>query len=580
MKIEDNIKTNSLSVKELFTRSFIIPDYQREYSREKEHLEKLRIDLFEEDEEDYFIGSMVLLKNKKNDSLDVVDWQQRLITLSLIVAAIAKYTDNLDIEEKDSEERKSTKRKAIRLLSKESEESQNSRDPIIKINRTSNLFYSHLIWIWEGKISAKKDEEKLLKKNLERVIKKIEEEVSQKINMSNKKEILRYLNSLIFRLNRVYLIEIIVSDEESAYNIFEVLNDRWLELNTADLLKNLLLKQATKDVSREIYRIRNDMLVLLEDRKLKVITYIRHFWISRFEVVSEKKLYTSIKNEVSSYKDNDLIDFAKNLFDSSSNYIQLLKPSPNDFSKYNKGKEIYHWLYSLASFWVKQCYPLLLSLFNKLNNKIIKEKDFVYYLDVIEKFTFLFNRSWLSPSKIDWIYSEYAIKLYPVEKENDIKKVMSSMIKEFKDLIKNVSILNLFDSLVYGKNKDNKSIVYVLETIERLRSKELLIYGNSIEHIYAKSLSKKFAKKHNLSEEDAGKYLHKIGNLTILNREDNNKLGNEEIFSKKKYIYQESTLNITNELSHYHTWDKEEIEKREKDFFKLFSEIRNLSNFN
>jgi len=82
------------NVQQFLTNSYVIPDYQRPYSWDKEQCSKLWEDItdfFEnQNEEDspYFLGNVVVYNENKKRI--VVDGQQRLITLNLLVKSYLK----------------------------------------------------------------------------------------------------------------------------------------------------------------------------------------------------------------------------------------------------------------------------------------------------------------------------------------------------------------------------------------------------------------------------------------------------------------------------------------------------------
>ncbi len=92
----------SKTIKKLFEGStfYQVPPYQRPYSWESEQIEDLWDDLyssFESDEEEYFLGSIILSKNKDGKYLDVIDGQQRLTTLMILFCTLRDlYYDKLD----------------------------------------------------------------------------------------------------------------------------------------------------------------------------------------------------------------------------------------------------------------------------------------------------------------------------------------------------------------------------------------------------------------------------------------------------------------------------------------------------
>lgn len=85
-----------------------VPNFQRDYSWEKEQLEDLWNDIDElKDEKYHYMGYIVLLQ-KNSKSFEIVDGQQRLTTLTLLVlACMAKLKEIIDdgIEVEENTER-------------------------------------------------------------------------------------------------------------------------------------------------------------------------------------------------------------------------------------------------------------------------------------------------------------------------------------------------------------------------------------------------------------------------------------------------------------------------------------------
>ena len=75
-------KAAAISIKNLFDVYYEIPEYQREYSWRLENWENLFNDLTESDK-DYFLGTLICIVDS-NTSMQVVDGQQRLTTISIL----------------------------------------------------------------------------------------------------------------------------------------------------------------------------------------------------------------------------------------------------------------------------------------------------------------------------------------------------------------------------------------------------------------------------------------------------------------------------------------------------------------
>jgi len=84
------------SVKEIFRKDYLIPDFQRPYSWGEDECEKFWDDIlnFHDDttskSEKYFFGNIVIYPSSNRDIeiMEVVDGQQRLITLTLLIKAL------------------------------------------------------------------------------------------------------------------------------------------------------------------------------------------------------------------------------------------------------------------------------------------------------------------------------------------------------------------------------------------------------------------------------------------------------------------------------------------------------------
>lgn len=82
---EVSLDDNSLDI---YDKNLYIPDYQRIYAWQPEQVKTLIDDLINFDLSQYHIGTIILHKN--NDRYDVVDGQQRLVTIALLLHFLSK----------------------------------------------------------------------------------------------------------------------------------------------------------------------------------------------------------------------------------------------------------------------------------------------------------------------------------------------------------------------------------------------------------------------------------------------------------------------------------------------------------
>ena len=99
----DKIECDKKTLSEIFDWRYRIPDYQRPYAWEIEHVENLLADTFEAYKEKhtskYFLGSMVL-KKIDGSEFEVLDGQQRLTTIFLVLAVIRDLSDDKKLADK------------------------------------------------------------------------------------------------------------------------------------------------------------------------------------------------------------------------------------------------------------------------------------------------------------------------------------------------------------------------------------------------------------------------------------------------------------------------------------------------
>ncbi|HHE9002765.1 TPA: DUF262 domain-containing protein, partial [Haemophilus influenzae] len=90
-------KAKVVKLKEILGKDLSIPGYQRPYKWTIKHVQQLLDDLlthFRNQEQVYRIGTVVIHKDGKN--FDIVDGQQRLITLSLLLHSLGDKNNLLE----------------------------------------------------------------------------------------------------------------------------------------------------------------------------------------------------------------------------------------------------------------------------------------------------------------------------------------------------------------------------------------------------------------------------------------------------------------------------------------------------
>lgn len=243
--MEDVFNPQSLTIKKLLTDSdslYQIPRYQRPYSWRNDQLERLWEDLTEafEESEYYFLGSIITAKPEGGgDYLDIVDGQQRLTTLQILICVYRDLFPNINASSDDT---KAVDINILKTAIKYNDKFQRLR--LMTHSHHESDFFDLIID--EGKsINHKKPTKKSIN---------IEEEprfrfINTALFFKEKLEDLGEESSgnlLTYLFNKVKVIRIDCHSVSFAIKLFQVLNDRGLDLSNSDLIKSFLIGQIQK----------------------------------------------------------------------------------------------------------------------------------------------------------------------------------------------------------------------------------------------------------------------------------------------------------------------------------------------
>jgi hypothetical protein len=215
---------------------YAIPRYQREYTWSRAQWDALFDDLLE-NEPNYFLGSIICINQSQDalsvQSLELVDGQQRMTTLSLLLAAIYqsfRVLPNLGMEQQI--ELYNLKHKLV--LKKKSDQPR----LIPQVQNYNQQDYFAVL----GKAGILDDVEQVQHAGNRRVLKAYRhflwriEQYLQELS-----EPVAGLQALLDKVNTATLVKIEVAGHSDAYTLFESLNNRGVPLTAIDLIKNKLL---------------------------------------------------------------------------------------------------------------------------------------------------------------------------------------------------------------------------------------------------------------------------------------------------------------------------------------------------
>lgn len=562
-------------------KSYIVPRFQREYSWEKEQVSELWSDILgsirvENNKiinEEYFIGSLVLVGSDNSEKASIVDGQQRLTTITILLSALAETLKNTNNEDL-----------AIGISDNFIIRTDVDNKKVFRLqNETPKPFFQTSIQNFEKIVEDPKseEEEKLLNSykffcealtynNLKSSLKHNPELLSILVNPDGYIEILKSIRTQILNLKTIY---ISVANEDEAYIIFETLNARGINLSTTDLIKNEIFKQLNTEHPDDFAKSKwNKIKEELNSREygVNLDTFFRHYWLSNYKPATTSKIYKKFKEMVVSHNLN-IEDFLDDLVLNAEYYTLITNPLINDWPMQEE-KEIFYSLEALNIFRVKQVRILLLSLIRLRREKKLSLKDFKEILKILEDFHFVFTAVVSSrPSGLDGKYSSYARQFAECNNPHDTKKLIIKLKKDLNEkLPSKITFLEKISNIKYSKTetKHRKLIYYIFRRLEQhhLGNDEMTVSNITIEHILPQS------SKNIRSLE--------LGNLLPLARDINNNAGNRT-FSQKLELYKGSNLKTVetflDEYSDESEWTDFEISKRTLKISELlYDEILNI----
>jgi uncharacterized protein with ParB-like and HNH nuclease domain len=551
-------------------RKYRIPRYQRPYAWGVEQITEFWEDLIT-NQEPYFIGSFIFNteKEKEEGFVDIIDGQQRLLTFTILMAVIRDIAKDIDAKSSDLFQRQDI---AI--------EDYEGRSAFrIKPAESLDTYFTSYIQDNTGNILASKtksDEEARVKANYEFLKSKVFAEISR---FQNKDAQLDLLKKLRRRIRELMVINVEISSEEDAYDIFETTNARGMELSVDDLLKNLIFKNIKpgedKDFAKDVWK---EITRNIEDTNTELKRFIRYFWISTYGFVQEKKLYREVKKKISN---TEWMVLLQDLWDDSRRYNLLLEGEEAGFRELKgHGSKIYESVFAIRLMNVSQCYVLLLSIIRNYDRLGFDPYKFFQF---IEKFTFQYSVvSKLPGNRLEKIYSKYALEIEnaaktgPNEKTTrKLQSIFSSLQNELKDESPSEAVfMEYFTELAYKNNEERRRLIkYILGKINGYYQKtnEYLInfHTVNIEHVLPQNPDKDWK----LTKKEIKDYVNRLGNLTLLSQVLNSKAQNSVIPLKLNEL-RNSKLDITIDLvqrldSLNGKWDEVEIITRQREMAEL-----------
>ena len=552
------------SAEEIFTRaySYTVPDYQRQYSWGEEQWAAMWADINSIDKErTHFMGSLVVIQRSRGidspDVLEIVDGQQRLATLSIILAVM-----------REKYHKEGCGDKAIDIEDRYLKYKPLSGDVVHNLS-LSQFDRSNYEYIIEGEYNQMQEGQ----------LKEAVNYFASKLDSFSEEE----LDTLKIKLlGSVSMVSIECDGDESAFRLFETLNDRGKELSSVDLMKNFTFSVAVNSPDVDYEKIKDDW----QDIVSKIVPninkpskFFRHFIMScdtpdYGKDVSNYRLYDEYKNileEKLPENNMSLNEYVRKISQNADIYVKILN---KDIDMYDESgnEDINSKLSNLEIIKSVQARPLILRVLLEFDtaNRVIES------LTMIEKFILRWKvSSYPTGGELDRLMSGICSDAF--DKENTPSEI-------FGDLSDRCPSDEEFIAAIENKRVPlNQRTRYILEKVEEeyYEGSEVDLDRVDTEHIAPRAAFS--AKKYSawpvyLSTTGAQfqEYRDRIGNLTLLESDKNVAIGAGP-FDKKKEVYSESNIKMTNTVaSDYDEWSIKHIESRTSELAQAMVKIWEL----
>jgi uncharacterized protein with ParB-like and HNH nuclease domain len=572
MKIESLDRDTSQMLMSGFYR---VPRFQRPYNWDVNNVEEFWQDAVVDSESDYFIGSMVVFREKDN-TFGIVDGQQRLTTITMLLCALRDAFRRANLPDQASGlhawiERADINNKPRYVLQTE------TSYPYLQefIQKDGEPETPPMLGQEEQSLRAAYTSITQYLNDLSAAVQK-DSTLSAEAKASKTKEKLEAVRDKVLGLK---VILVTLDNEDDAYVIFETMNTRGKDLTLSDLVKGHLTKilkpkNAGVDLTVDKWA---ELVQLIEGSSvdLNMNAFLQHYWLSRYDYLAQKKLYKAIKRQVR--KSGEARDFLANLSMDARIYREINETA---FRKWDKQEmNIKGSLDALNLFRVKQPLPMLLSVMREYrarDTNSLKKKHVEDILAAIENFHFIFTAvtSQRSSGGISSMYASYARRLVQATTLQEKSKVLDELKDKLRAKLPGYAEFEAeFLQIRYTDSftKQKKLVQYVLAKIDRNKRAaglQLDYEQMTIEHLAAQNA----APADKVSDVCCGQ----IGNLLLVDQDLNGKLANNAPLVKRNMI-QTSGIWLDSVLKDATSWGEQDIENRTKSLASLaYNEVWRL----
>lgn len=535
---------------------FEIPDYQRPYVWKTDQVDELFSDLitatrdFNSSKEvsQYFLGSIVLIKKDRDPKAFVVDGQQRLTTLTILLAVLREL---MPIAAEDIQG----------FIYKRGKSTLGEKDEYHFTARQEDVeFFRKYIQEQNGiqKLITSKDrlQDSRLRyqENTKYLRKKIET-----LSIDERNEFWKFI------ARECSLVVISTPDFDAAYRIFSVLNDRGLDLTPVDILKaeilsNIRQKFDEKEYTKYAKKWSDLETQLGRDAFNELFPHICSVYGKQ---KAKEAIVKKFRESVPEYKNkpNELIDTVIQPYAEIWGFI-----CDEDFEAVEDTETINDYLLWLNLVDFKDWVPPALAYFKRSRQQL---QQLIGFLSSLERLTYFLLVTKATRGERIEIYTQLI---------EEIKEGKSTAFKTFEltDKQKEEFVTALDGNIYERLSKAGKALILRLESLMSDGSKKLTFNYVSLEHVLPQTISPSSEWAQWFPNVDErGAWVHRLANLVPLHQKTNTAARNASFKEKKnKYFFSKksSPFILVQDLREEQEWTPQVLSKRQERLINLFKQ--------
>ena len=541
----ETIRAAELQMLDIFDDKyrFTIPNYQRPYSWTTEQTSELLDDLLyavrqsnnSEAPSPYFLGSVVIIKDDTLPRAEVVDGQQRLTTLTILLCALRELagdsTAELDLYIRTPERPLAGITGDYRLTVRQ-RDSKFFQDNIQKIGKLKS-FISH-------PPSDMHDSQQRMHENAKCIWQDLLKLIPQERTA---------LASFI--IQHCYLVVVSTTDQDSAYRIFSVLNDRGLDLSPTDILKANIIGRLEADSHDEYTETWEDLEENLTREGFRsLFTHIRMI---------------RAKDKARGELNKEFQEHVLKCVDGKSFIDDVLKPYADAFERVTRpgpsqtNKDVNFYLENLGRLDNSDWIPPAMEFFKRNPENPGPTGRFLCDLERLAYGMFILRQD------INRRIRRYADLIRAIENGDDL--FANGPLQLSSD--EKSEILEKLDGPIYSQLRVRRQLMLRLDSLLADTGVTFQHKLVSIEHVLPQNPRSGSQWLKWFPDEDLRDYwTHRLANLVLLSRRKNSQANNRDFNDKKTTYFMRGEVAhfaLTTQVVNEPKWTPEVLERRQAD---------------